>query len=462
LKPGVRTLLREGPLQRVSPDVKLRGFLFNDLILLVKEETKEKKTRFKLYVKPLLFWLIEVQGSESEKRTMKRNSKSSGKANSIKINKELQSHSGSLTTPIESGEISAEETRNFVLNDHGSNELYDLKAPSPRDKTLWLEDIGIAIKKLRHDLVVLVRLTQLQDPKGEPLDCNLCLKFGENFYVAAADGIYTAKGEGSTSFSRLGGFKKRVQQFQIVEKINKFITLEGKTNSLRLYNLNELETAGEKGDKIIETAGALHFHVGEVNGKILLVTFSNKLTIFEYENNAFVRKAEIIPPNLFCRHIEFLDQEIVAAFGSKFYSLNYLANPPRFNEVNLTEKQKLQQDQKTEPEAIMCFSMNGQKLFCFTDSGIWENNKGITMHWSAPAKAFARNKEFLFVFTTHFVEVWDWVNTQLVQAIRAPFIQSLNFFNTGQMQDLEMVDTCLAAVTYSQTAKFLCKLEVVK
>jgi len=130
-------------LQRVSPDVKLRAFLFNDLILFAKED-KEKGT-FKPYgqvciphklsqkrrrqrekdnerkslhflmiffIQPLLLWLVEVQGTGKSEKKYKRVS--------------LMNQKG----PEEAGDL----PKNFALHDVGTDSLYELKTNSPRDR----------------------------------------------------------------------------------------------------------------------------------------------------------------------------------------------------------------------------------------------------------------------------------------------------------------------------------------
>jgi len=147
------------------------------------------------------------------------------------------------------------------------------------------------------------------------------------------------------------------------------------------------------------------------------------------------------------------------ALGAKFYLLDFVQQ--KLQEVPLSESAL--GFGMNEPVAVKAFDIGEEVLLCYSDAGIWmKGSSRSIMHWSSSAKAFARSGTFLFVFTTNYVEIWDWQQSKLMQAVRAPSIRPLNTFNSGLRSAHEKVDACLAAVTYLQQPNpHLCKLEVI-
>ena len=474
LKSQNRVLLREGNLQRISPDAKLHVFLFNDLLLLTKEDGKQ---RFKLYARPLLLWLVEIQDADAvtdKRSSIKRLSKvlpvGGNRSSTMSASPSPGARNSPLLGSIESQQSSQdhEVNPNFVLNDQSSAVVYDLRAPSSREKMLWLEDIGIALKKLRHDVVMFLRLLELKDPRSDQLEVTQCLTHAGQFVLGGVDGIFASKVSAPNSMSRLGEFKKRVHQLQVVEAIDKFVTLEGKSGTIRVYPLGVLEDPAAPCLQKLEESGTVVFKVGQIGGTVHLASYSSKLTLYKYDPEAAAAVAGSSPTDVFvrlfdvspggsgpCRSIDFVGEDLVVALGSRFYTLDMgsqrLQEAPLGSDVGLSD-----------PVAIKALDTGGEVLLCFSDAGLWLRGADHPiMHWSSPARSFARSGDHLFVFTTNYVEIWNWRAGRLVQAIRSPNIRLLNSYNSGLRPEFDKVEFCLVAVTYLlQPHPFLCKLEV--
>lgn len=130
-----------------------------------------------------------------------------------------------------------------------------------------------------------MRLLELKDPKSDILDPSQCLTYNNAYFLGSAEGIYSSKTSSPAALSKLGSFKKRIHQFQIVEQINKFVTLEGKSGSVRVYPLSALEDPNAPAQKLEESSGSVLFKVGRLGGEIILVCFSTKLMIFKYQDS---------------------------------------------------------------------------------------------------------------------------------------------------------------------------------